>query len=228
MKWIIIITLTFSAFSIDIDLLKRKGQKIYQIEKNESFEQIVRDAYEKSNFKHLKVSDFKDLVLEWNPHLSSVSNYSGQYIYISYPYSPNISYGWAQDLSQPEVVAVNRVRFDPFDAAMGKRTPQIQVADRSPANNSKTQIKAVEESKIFNFAHVTVSQGEFTDSIGSNKINSQQNSPFTIGAGIVYLPSSMPSYSIASSLYYSKLTASNITEDSGTIENTNIEIPAEV
>lgn len=249
MKWILLILLSTSALSLDISTLRKKGYQIYQLEEDDTFDDIAEKYYKKTNRKFQSLAEFKDSMKEWNPHLdfNLKNNYPGQYIYVSYPYSPNMTYKWAPDLSVSDLeVPVMKNQYDGFDAAMGVRTavvkkvevvlakkPVAEKSVRKPANRIETKLAPVtkkknEKSQWFGFAHVTISQGQFSDTIGENQIDSEQNSPFTIGTGLIYLPASMPSYSIASSIYYSQLTGTTVSDLTGTVSGDDLSIPAEI
>jgi hypothetical protein len=95
-------------------------------------------------------------------------------------------------------------------------------------SGSKRENYFKEPSDIVNFIHITFSQGTFSEDINGNSIESQQNSPFTIGAGIGYKFKKSPRNSISSSIYYSNLKASNIKDPTGTVTNKNLDLDAEI
>ncbi|OIQ17198.1 MAG: hypothetical protein BM556_13375 [Bacteriovorax sp. MedPE-SWde] len=227
MKWIILATLSLNTYSLDIKDIEKKGYQVYRIKKDESYKDVVTKLYKKTNQKHMTEEEFSKILKKWNPHLNKVSDFTGQYIYSNYPYSPQTGYQWAPDLYQSENLAMNRVRYEGFDGAMGLRSDLIKTTKRSPAN-TKSIIENVDENRIFTFAHITTSRGSFSDEILGNKIQSQQNSPITIGAGISFLPKSLPKYSFVTSLYFSSLKASDVNDPSTTVTNTNLDLAPEI
>ncbi len=227
-KLLITILLTFSSLAIDLDYLESKGYKIYQIESGETLEAIANKLYKKSDYKFQKNSDFQKLLKKWNSHLSRVTNISGQYIYVNNPYPPYLEYKWAPDLYTEESVAIADAEYDYVDRTLGVRSAPVTVSNRLPANTSTAVVAPAKKSNWVRFVHATISQGQFIDDISNNKVNSQQNSPFTVGAGFAYLPENWENWSLASSIYYSNLKASNITDASQTVQNSNLKLPAEI
>lgn len=211
-------TTFFSLYTLaagpDIEKLTNKGYKIYKVQKGETLATIAAKLHSKLNYKFQNIEDFQKFLVQWNPHLKKVADITGQIIYVNNPFPPQISYKWAPDLSQTESEAMAEVDFVNLYQGINEKK-------RAPASvQSKT--------RWVRFIHATLSQGKFLDTIGNNKIDSQQNSPFTIGAGFVYLLEDYKDYSIASSAYYSNLQASNINDASNTVDNKGISLPAEI
>ncbi|EQC45481.1 hypothetical protein [Bacteriovorax sp. Seq25_V] len=228
-KLFITFLISLSPLAFDLDYIKSKGYEVYQIESGESLNEIAHKLYKKSDYKFQSPEDFEKLLRKWNPHLSRVSNISGQYIYVSNPHPPYLEYKWAPDLYINEGLALANSEYDYVDRTLGKRSELAASSERMPANNTSTQSMVMKKkSNWVRFVHATISQGQFIDDIDSNKINSQQNSPFTVGAGFVYLPESWVDWSLASSAYYSNLKAAEIKDQSNTVQNTNINLPAEI
>lgn len=213
-KLLVASLLTFKIFSLDLDYIQSKGYEVYRIKQDESLRSVAEKIYPKLNYKYQSIDEFERYLLEWNPHLKKVATFTGQVIYIKNPYSPHLSYKWAPDLYQSEAEALAHV--DWVDMTNG-----LKKENRAPASVRKTPT-------LVSFFHATVSQGKFLEDISGNKIDSQQNSPFTIGAGLVYLPPRLRDYSFATSVYYSNLKPSIVNDGSDTVTNTNLKLPPEI
>lgn len=212
--YLLILTLNSMALNFDVDALKTKGYQIYKIQAGETLTSISNKLHKQLNYKFQSLEDFKKFLVQWNPHLKKVSKLTGQYIYINNPYPPQLSYKWAPDLSLSEDEAMASVDFVNIYSGVNE--------------NKRTPASISDKTSWVRFIHASLSQGKFLDTIGSNKIDSQQNSPFTIGAGFVYLMEEYKNYSIASSIYYSNLQTNNINDASNTVTNKNLKLPAEV
>lgn len=215
-KLILTILFALNTFTMnfDVDALRVKGYKIYKIKEGETISSLTRRLHKELNYKFQSMEDFHKFLMEWNPHLKKVTNLTGQYIFINNPYPPQLSFKWAPDLTLTEDEATATVDF--VNIYQG-----INEQKRGPASTTK-------KTSWVRFIHASLSQGKFLDTIGNNKIDSQQNSPFTVGAGFAYLMEDYKDYSIASSIYYSNLQTNNINDTSNTVQNKDLDLPAEI
>lgn len=84
-------------------------------------------------------------------------------------------------------------------------------------------------SRYVGLAHVTTSQGQFSQSYQSATLDSAQNSPITFGLGGAYIFQKYPGYSLSGSAYFSTLSLASINESSRLgIASDSVDVPTEI
>ena len=215
-----------------IERLRSNGYSIQYIDEEVSIEKIAIELKEeKSNFYYLKISDLVDMLKRWNHHVITYTNLKGEYIYTESPADPYLSYEYIPELplnkDRPQErlayttvtpVVENEVKREIASATKLNMPAQTSIEE---LNLDYTELSA---RKYTFFAHVTVSQGFFNEEISSSSIENQQNSPLTFGVGTHVRFT--PSLAMASSVYFSKLNASEI--DNSELDQSELKVNDEI
>lgn len=106
-----IITLPILANDFDSESYKSQGLEVQLIDEHCSLKEKAKSIYALSPLNnYFDFPDYYRRFKSWNKHISNVENIDGEYIYISAPISPYISYPYIPPLPSKSEIERLKVR----------------------------------------------------------------------------------------------------------------------
>jgi len=195
-----------------VSRLRDQGYEIEYIDDDISlsqFAQNLKDGNERTLY-FMPLQDYITTLKRWNRHVKNFNNLNGEYVYTGPPGDPYLDYEYIPKLP------------------LNPNNNQGSIASTATFNTLKKEVNLdyteLSQTKFTFFAHVTISQGQFSQQVSTSSINNQQNSPLTFGAGAHIKFNS--SFAIATSAYTSKLNISTV--DNAQLSQSNLKVKNEV